>query len=226
MFKKPPQINKEIFKNHKKPQNERKTHGDVWQDKDAVRRVRARLRQPVTVVSTPRTHRSNTKIPRTQNHVHRRKLHQVASWVEDPIMLQLQELSRVERLSMSQTIRGLLKEILRQKFHQQHAATLPELIEKSVAKSNRTLAKRIVAILIRIAFDSGQTRVLSTNILGMQPGMTDKNLKAILDMGDKRTKANLTRKTTQLKELEDAIERYLLEEEQEDHKDSKEGRGK
>jgi hypothetical protein len=116
---------------------------------------------------------------------------------------------------MSQTVRDLLKEILRQKFHQQQAATLPTIIEKAVAKSNRSLATRLVSLLVRIAFDTGQTRVLATNTLGMQDGMTQDSLKEILDTADKRTKANLTRKTPQLTELMEAVEKWLLEGEEE-----------
>ena len=116
---------------------------------------------------------------------------------------------------MSQTVRDLLKEILRQKFYQQQAATLPSLIEKAVAKSNRSLATRLSWLLVRIAFDTGQTRVLATNTLGMQEGITQDSLKEILDTADRRTKANLTRKTPQLTELMEAVEKWLLEGEKE-----------
>jgi hypothetical protein len=116
---------------------------------------------------------------------------------------------------MSQTIHDLLKEILRQRFHQQQAATLPSIIEKAVAKSHRSLATRLSWLLVRIAFDAGQTRVLATNTLGMQDGMTEDSLKEILDTADKRTKANLTRKTPQLTELMEAVEKWLLEGEKE-----------
>jgi hypothetical protein len=191
------------------------TSRDVWQDKDASGRVRAASAEPVIVGDTPRTRQSNTKIPRSQNHFTRQKLRQVASWVDEPIIAQLQELARSQGLSMSQTIHDLLKEILRQKFHQQQAATLPSLIEKAVAKSNRSLATRLTWLLVRIAFDTGQTRVLTTNTLGMQDGITQDSLKEILDTADRRTKANLTRKTPQLTELMEAVEKWLLEGEEE-----------
>ena len=167
------------------------------------------------VGDTPRTPPQNTKSTRVQNRANGRKLRQVASWVDEPIIAQLQELARSQGLSISQTIRDLLKEILRQKFHQQQAATLPSIIEKAVAKSNRSLATRLSWLLVRIAFDTGQTRVLATNTLGMQDGITQDSLKEILDTADKRTKANLTRKTPQLTELMEAIEKWLLEGEKE-----------
>jgi hypothetical protein len=187
----------------------------VWQDKDAPGRVRVASVEPVMVGDTPRTRQLHTTIPRSQNHSTRRKLVQVASWVDEPIREQLLTIAQSEGLSMSQTIAALLGEILRQRFHKQQAATLPQLIEQAVAKSHRSLATRLSWLLVRIAFDAGQTRVLATNILGMQDGMTEGSLKEILDTADKRTKANLTRKTPQLTELMEAIEKWLLEGEKE-----------
>jgi hypothetical protein len=143
------------------------------------------------VGDTPRTRQSNTKVPRSQNHSTRRKLVQVASWVDEPIREQLLTIAQSEGLSMPQTIAALLREILRQRFHKQQAATLPQIIEQAIAKANRSLATRMAWLLVRIAFDTGQTRVLATNTLGMQEGMTEENLKEILATADKRTKANL-----------------------------------
>ena len=199
----------------KTTQAQKISYAGVWQDKDASSRVRVASVEPVIVGDTPRTSPKNTKSTRVQNRANRRKLRQVASWVDEPIIAQLQELARSQGLSMSQTIHDLLKEILRQRFHQQQAATLPSIIEKAVAKSNRSLATRLIWLLVRIAFDTGQTRVLATNTLGMQDGMTEENLKEILATADKRTKANLTRKTPQLTDLMETIERWLLETEKE-----------
>jgi hypothetical protein len=190
-------------------------YAEVGQDKDAASRVRAGSAQPVMLSDDPRTPPKITKSQRLQNHSTKRKLHQVAAWVDEPIILQLQDLARVQHLSMSQTIRGLLTDILRQKFHQQQAATLPELIDQAVAKANRAMATRIAWLLIRIAFDVGHTKVLATNTLGMQEGMSEESLKEILQTADKRTKANLTRKTPQLTELMQTVEQWLLEAERE-----------
>jgi hypothetical protein len=212
---KKPLSQQNIYAKQSKVTTNGKNPRDVRQDKDASGRVRGASSQPVMVGDTPRTLPQNTKSPRLQNHSTRGKLRQVASWVDEPIIAQLQELARSQGLSMSQTIRDLLKEILRQKFHQQQAATLPSIIEKAVAKSNRSLATRLSWLLVRIAFDTGQTRVLATNTLGMQEGMTQDSLKEVLDTADKRTKANLTRKTPQLTELMEAIEKWLLEGEKE-----------
>ena len=200
-----------IFQHQTKTNNEYKTHGGVGQDKDAVLRVRHASAQPVMLSETPRTPPKITKSQRLQNRSTKRKLHQVAAWVDEPIILQLQDLARVQQLSMSQTIRGLLTDILRQKFHQQQAATLPALIDQAVAKANRAMATRMAWLLMRIAFDVGHIKVLATNTLGMQEGMTEESLKDILQTADKRTKANLTRKTPQLTELMHTVEQWLLQ---------------
>src|SRR5438067_2547113 len=135
---KTPRLKQNIYTNQAQPITNKKNPRDVWQDKDASRRVRVASEEPVMVDGTPRTPPQNTKSTRVQNHSTRWKLRQVASWVDEPIIAQLQELARSQGLSMSQTVRDLLKEILRQKFYQQQAATLPSLIEKAVAKSNRS----------------------------------------------------------------------------------------
>jgi hypothetical protein len=199
----------------KTSQPQKITYAGVWQDKDATSRVRVASRQPVIVGNTPRTFPQNTKSTRVQNRANRRKLVQVASWVDEPIREQLLHIAQSEGLSMSQTIAALLREILRQRFHKQQAATLPQLIDQAVAKSHRSMATRLSWLLVRIAFDIGQTRVLATNTLGMQEGMTQDSLKEILKTADKRTKANLTRKTPQLIDLMEAVEKWLLEGEKE-----------
>jgi hypothetical protein len=209
-------LKQNIYTNQSQPITNKKDSRNVRQDKDAPERVRPASEEPVMVDDTPRTPPQNTKSHRLQNPSTRRKLVQVASWVDEPIREQLLTIAQSEGLSMSQTIAALLREILRERFHKQQAATLPSIIEKAVAKSNRSLATRLSWLLVRIAFDTGQTRVLATNTLGMQEGMTQDSLKDILDTADRRTKANLTRKTPQLTELMEAVEKWLLEGEKEE----------
>jgi hypothetical protein len=131
------------------------------------------------------------------------------------VKAEVQRQAELTGLSVSATGAALLEEILRQKLHVQQAATLETVLEKIIAKANRSLATRLSWLLVRIAFDTGQTRVLATNTLGMQEGITEENLKEILATADKRTKANLTRKTPQLTDLMEAVEKWLLEGEKE-----------
>jgi hypothetical protein len=209
-------INQNILQNQRGLNQEQKPHGDVWQDKDALLGVRAERTRPVMFEDTRRTPQMSTNTPRSQTVAKKHRLVQIAFWTEEPIREQILYLAKSAGLSISQTTGALVKEILRERFHKQQAATLPELIERAVAKANRTLAKRLVSILIRIAFDTGQTRVIATNLLGRTPGMTEGNIKGILEMADKHTKTNLTRKTPQLTEAIEAIEKWLLETEEDE----------
>jgi hypothetical protein len=117
--------------------------------------------------------------------------------------------------SESKTVAILLDGALQRKLGEEYATILSATLESAVFKTQRAMATRFAALLVRIAFDVGQTRVLTTNVLGRQEGMNEDTLKAILQTADDRTKANLTRKTPQLTELVSAVEKWLMDEEKE-----------
>jgi predicted kinase len=142
-------------------------------------------------------------------------LQQLTLHVKPTVKAEVKRQAEIAGLSLSATGASLLEEILRQKLHLQQAATLESALTKIIAKSYRAMATRFAYLLVRIAFDTGQTRVLATNSLGRQEGMSEEALKEILQTADKRTKANLTRKTPQLTELVSAVEKWLLSEEKE-----------
>jgi hypothetical protein len=73
---------------------------------------------------------------------------------------------------------------------------------------------------VRIAFDSGQTRSIVTNILGLQPDITPDLLRVIIDESDKRAKTNITRKTPQMEELITALSKWFFETNREETKKS------
>ena len=72
---------------------------------------------------------------------------------------------------------------------------------------------RIALLLVRVAFESGQTRALVTNILGRQPGVSPELLNTILDGSGKTAKGNITRKTPQLAAILEEVEKWLKPEE-------------
>jgi hypothetical protein len=109
---------------------------------------------------------------------------------------------------------ALLEAMVRQKIHQQQAATLETTIERLSATANRRMAKRLAFFLTAILFDVGETKVLTTNLLGMQRGMTEDMLKDILRDADKQTRRRLSRKYPELHEFTEAIEQWLLAEEE------------
>jgi hypothetical protein len=188
-----------------KSHRESKESTNVLPVKEKLLRVRAASRAPVMDSDAWRTPYKNTKSTRIQNHSTRRRLHQVASWVDEPLILQLKELSRTQRLSMSQTIRSLLKETLRQKFYEQQAATLPEVIGQAVARSHRALGDRIVFFLMFIAIACEQARILICNMLKLilveVLKFELKEYHKMLDESAKLARLNIITKTPQIKHL-------------------------
>ena len=78
------------------------------------------------------------------------------------------------------------------------------------------MATRLSWLLVRVAFDAGQTRGIVTNILGHMPGMKQNILQAILTDSANSAKNNITRRTPQMTELMEMIEKWLLAGEREE----------
>jgi hypothetical protein len=213
---KKPLSQQNIYQNKTKTETNKKAHGDVWQDKRGGVSDRPGSSQPASVTEPQRSPLLPHKMSRSQNRPDpTTKAVPMQLWVNPIVKAEVQRQAQIIGLSVSATGAALLEEIIRQKLHVQQAATLETVLEKLIAKAHRSLATRLAWLLVRIAFDTGQTRVISTNTLGMQEGMTEQTLKDILQTADKRTKANLTRKTPQLTELMEAVEKWLLEGEEE-----------
>ena len=107
----------------------------------------------------------------------------------------------------------MLEAKAREELHKQQAATLEVTLERIFAKANRRMAKRLAFFLTAILFDVGETKVLTTNLLGMQKGMTEDMLKDILSDADRQTKRRLSRKYPELTGFTQAIEEWLLSDE-------------
>jgi hypothetical protein len=124
----------------------------------------------------------------------------------------LQRIAEQEGLSLSKTAGTLLARALDGHIDRHYNALLTPVIESAIRKEIHSYSNRIAVLLARSLFASEQTRSLTTNILGRQPGITEELLKTILAMSQKAAKGNLTRKTPP--ELIDAIEQWLLVEEE------------
>ena len=114
---------------------------------------------------------------------------------------------------MSAAGAAFLREAVRQKLHVQHAVLLQPIIEQAIRRQMGTLSTRLAWLLVRVAFDAGQTRSLVTNILGRQAGVSPEVLKTILAGSGKSAKANITRRTPQMAELIEVVEKWMVAEE-------------
>ena len=134
-------------------------------------------------------------------------------WVEREVKAEVDRIASQEGLSVSATGAAFLREAVRQKLHVQHAVLLQPIIEQAIRRQMGTLSTRLAWLLVRVAFDAGQTRSLVTNILGRQAGVSPEVLKTILAGSGKSAKANITRRTPQMAELIEAVEHWMVAEE-------------
>jgi hypothetical protein len=138
---------------------------------------------------------------------------QVAAWVKPAIKGELKRIASQDGLSLSQTCAALLEEAIRQKLHVQHAVLLQPIIEQAIRKQQAVLATKLTWLLVRIAYDAGQTRTLAANILDKLPGVNQADLAKILDGSSLVAKRNIIKRTPQLTTLIEEVEQWMQEEE-------------
>src|SRR5215211_3207535 len=208
--KQSPSLKQNIYQQQSKQTKNGEAHGGVRQDKYADSRVRGGSDQPVTVAEPARTSLSNTPIPRTKKRSRQRRLSQIATWAEDPIVFKVRKLARDKKLSMSKTLRSIVIKGLSQEEGDLNQALDAESLQESVKRDNRRLGRRLSWLLIWLIFDVSHIKAHTTNLLGMQKGMTGEMLTDILRDADRQTKTRLSRKNPELTEFVDAIEKWLL----------------
>jgi hypothetical protein len=184
--------------------------GFGMQDKVRTSSVRPGTRQPVPVTKHTRTDGSGTKPPRSKNSpIHKKQRVLVGVWVEPIVKRELQRIAQEEGLTVSKASAALLKQALQNNVDMHYSTLLTPIIEAAIDKRMAARDARLAWLLVRVAFDTGQTRALVANILGRQSGMTEETLKNILAMSQQTAKGNITRKTPQIAALLDAVEQWL-----------------
>ncbi|SRR6266487_1884857 len=185
----------------------------VGQDKSAPLRDRAASLQPAADKKPARSHGMSTSPPRSQKRSRKRQTVPITLWIAPKERAELERLAAQEGLSLSLTARTLLQEALRQKLHIQHAVLLEQIIRESIRKEMQGLSTRLALLLVRVAFNTGQTRHLVTNILGRQPPrLTEKELNNILDTSAKAANKDILRRSASLAPIIAKVERLLQEE--------------
>ena len=152
----------------------------------------------------------------SRKHSNKRQTVQINIWVKPQLKEALQRLAAQEGLSISKIGGRFLEEAIHQKLHTQHAVLLQPIIEQAIRKQMRGISTRLAWLLVRVAFDTGQTRSIVTNILSRQPGVTMEVLNHILEGSNKTAKGNITRRTPQLAKLIEAVEQWIVTEEGEE----------
>ena len=183
----------------------------VWQDKPHPQRARIASPQPAPPKNEMRPHQLDTNPSRSQKLSKKRKTVHLSLWVKPSIKAELQRIAEQEGVSISATGAAFLETSLQQNLHTQHAALLDPIIDKAIGKHMRSYSSRIALLLVRVAFDSGQTRSLVTNILSRQSGVTPTMLTTILDGSSKAAKRNITHKTPQLQTMLTELEQFFTQ---------------
>jgi hypothetical protein len=188
----------------------------VMQDKARMKSARIGTRQPASLQNPMRAHGLNTGAARSKNKpTPKRQTVQLTLWVDPIVKRELQRVAEQEGLTVSKTGAAFLKQALQNNVNMQYSELLTPTIETAIDKRMRSRDARLAWLLVRVAFDAGQTRSLVANILGRQQGMTEDMLKTILAMSQRTAKGNITRKTPQTAELMEAVEKWLNAEDEE-----------
>jgi predicted chitinase len=211
-----PHFSKNIFQNQSNGVLTEKLDASVVQDKARMKSARIASAQPAAHKKVARAREMGNSPTRSQNRANlKQKTVQLTLWVDPIIKAEVTRLAEREGLSVSATGRAFLEKAIQTDLDLQYGALLTPIIETAIDKRMRSRDTRLAWLLVRVAFDTGQIRSLVTNILGKQQGMTEDILKNILAMSQKTAKGNITRKTPQIAELMEAVEKWLNAEEKE-----------
>jgi hypothetical protein len=210
-----PQFAQQIFQRQSKGGFAEAVNASVRQDKGRISSARTGTQQPAPHQNPMRPHSLNTKAARSKDTPNpKRKTVHLTLWVDPIVKRELQRVAEQQGLTVSKTGSSLLKQALQNNVNMQYSALLTPIIETAIDKRMRSRDARLAWLLVRVAFDTGQTRSLVTNILGRQQGMTEDILKNILAMSQRTAKGNITRRTPQITELMEAVEKWLAEDEE------------
>jgi hypothetical protein len=211
-----PQSSNNVFSTRQNSRITAAATGDVRQDKGAFMAARTATRQPAPSANRMRPQAVNNTPPRSQSKpTPKRKTEHLTLWVKPVVKAELQRKAAAEGISVSAAGSALLEQSLQHHIDMQYGAFLRPIIEQAIRQEMRGIATRLAWLLVRVAFDSGQTRSIATNTLGRQPGVTPDILKTILEQSSNAAKASLTRKTPQMTELVERVEQWLLTDTQE-----------
>jgi hypothetical protein len=208
------QSEQSVFERQQHTPSGQQPRSGVWQDNPTPPAARTASPQPAPRKTVTRAQAMNTPPARSQNKpTTTRKTVHLTLWVKPVVKAELERIAEREGVSVSRAGGALLEQALQQHIDMQYGALLQPIIEQAIAKHMRGISTRLAWLLVRVAFDAGQTRSLVTNLLGRQPGISEAELTNILDGSSKTAKGNITRKTPQLTELMEAVEHWLLAEE-------------
>jgi hypothetical protein len=197
-----------------------RSRSDVRQDKYTSSSVRDASDQPVHKQTQPCTGQTETILFHIQNRSKKERKNLVAGRIDDVSFdrierLRLQGGENGEELSRSEVVSSLIETALQAHIDMQYGALIKPVIEHSIHNCMRARDNRLVALLVRIAFETGQIRGIVTNNLAIQPGISNENVQTVLTESEREAKANITRLTPQIAEILNELKNWKSDEETE-----------
>jgi len=187
-------------------------NASVRQDKARISSARVPIPQPAAETKSTRARPLDTSRVHSHNPTtHTQHAVKVTLWVKPRVKRGLEQTAAAEGLSLSAVGAAFLEQALQHSLSATYAPLLEPVIKQTIRTEMRGIATRLSWILVRVAFDAGQTRAIVTNILGKLPGVTEAEVKTILAMSQRTAKGNITRKTPQITALIDAVEQWMIE---------------
>src|SRR3954452_21895065 len=216
-----PQIPQNIFLQQIHAVSSLRSRSDVRQDKSAALRGRVATAQPERPAPVMRAHPEVSQPPRTQNNTtDKRKTVPLTLWVKPFIKAEVQRLVGLEKcqgkedVSLSSVGGAFLERGLQQNVDMKYGVLLGPIIENAIDRRMRARDNRLVALLVRIAFETGQIRGIVTNTLAIQPGITEDIIQTVLTKSEEEAKKNITRKTPQITEMLEDLSKWMTVEEE------------
>jgi hypothetical protein len=183
----------------------------VRQDKARISSARPTTPQPALRTTPLRAQPLNTTAPRSKKKsTPKRQKEQLTVWVEPIVKRGVQRIANEEGLTLSKAGAALLTQALQHHVDMHYHALLDPIIKTATHKHITGGFNRLAYLLVRIAFAAEQTRVIDTNILARQSGMTKEELQTILAKSQQAAKGNIVRTSPELRELVDAVKDFLF----------------
>jgi hypothetical protein len=196
-----------------KYQKREAVRGDRVQDKGASLRTRVASGQPALPRNAARPHTTRSDFPRSQNSpTPKRKTVSLTLWVDPIVKAKLSKRAEEERISLSATGTAFLKIGMQQDADIHYSAFLEPILERGMDRRMQALGNRLAALLVRVAYDAGQTRAIATNILANVPGVTQETFRTILRESEKSARNNIIHRSPQVAELIQLLTKWLTEE--------------
>ena len=192
---------------------EKRTPQVIRQDKRRLTTARPRLSQPAADTNCTRAAGPYNGGVRSQNKSEEAKTTgRITIWgVGEPLKAGLERIAVRDGISLSAVGLALIRRAIQEDIDLHYTATLEPMFERILQRYLNSRDTRVISLLVRIAFDSGQTRSIVTNILGLQPDISPDLLRDIIQESDKRAKSNIIKKTPQISELTQALEKWFFE---------------